>query len=164
MRKYFTYLVIAASLVYYAALPFVVAQAGGNPGLDTSNTASTAANAADAIPAIPAPLYMRVTAYASVPDETDGTPFITANGTHVYYGEAASNILPFGTKIEIPALFGDQVFTIEDRMSPRIKNTVDLWMPSVAKAVYFGVSHTNIVILSEPTSTGAVALAGAAKL
>jgi 3D (Asp-Asp-Asp) domain-containing protein len=160
MRKYFTYLVIAASLVYYAALPFVVAQAGGNPGLDTTNTASTAASAADAIPAIPTPLYMRVTAYASVPDETSDHPFIMADGNHVYNGAAASNLFPFGTKIEIPALFGGKIFTVEDRMSPRIKNTVDLWMPSVAKAVYFGVSHTNIVIISEPSSTKAVAFAG----
>jgi 3D (Asp-Asp-Asp) domain-containing protein len=158
MRKYFTYLVIAASLVYYAALPFVVAQAGGNPGMDTTNTASTAASAAEAIPTLPAPLYMRVTAYASVPDETDSTPFITANGTHVYFGEAASNILPFGTKIEMPALFGDQVFTIEDRMSPKIKNTIDVWMPSVGAAVHFGMDHTNILILSEPTSTAALAV------
>lgn len=158
MRKYFIYLVTAATLVYYAALPFVVAQAGGNPGVDTTNTASTAASATDAIPAIPAPLYMRVTAYASVPDETDSTPFITANGTHVYFGEAASNILPFGTKIEIPALFGTQIFTIEDRMSTRIKNTIDIWMPSVGAAVRFGMDHTNIVIISEPSSTEAVAM------
>jgi 3D (Asp-Asp-Asp) domain-containing protein len=166
MRKYFIYLVTATTLVYYAALPFVVAQAGGNPGgVDTStdNTASTAAIAADGIPSIPAPLYMRVTAYASVPDETDSTPFITANGTRVYYGEAASNILPFGTKIEIPALFGSQIFTIEDRMSEHIKNTIDIWMPTVAAAIRFGMDHTNIIIVSEPSSTEDMALANATK-
>lgn len=158
MRKYFTYLVMAATIVYYVALPFVVAQAGGNPGLDTTNTASTAASAAETIPAIPTPIYMRVTAYASVPDETSDHPFIMADGNHVYDGAAASNILPFGTKIEIPALFGDKVFTIEDRTSPRYRNTIDLWMSSVTKAVYFGVSHTNIIVLSEPTSTQALSL------
>lgn len=96
-------------------------------------------------------LVMRITAYASVPDETDNTPFITANGTHVHDGVVASNILPFGTKIEIPGLFGDKVFTVEDRMSRRIKNTIDIWMPTKLNAVDFGVTHTSVVVLgNEP--------------
>ncbi len=155
MKKIIIYLVTAASLVYYAALPFVVAQAGGNPGVDSTNTASTAITAAtgtSGTPIFPVPLYMRVTAYASVPDETDNTPFITADGSHVYFGEAASNIFPFGTRIKIPKLFGDQIFTIEDRMSTKIKNTIDIWMPSVNAAIRFGMDHANIVIVSRPIS------------
>jgi 3D (Asp-Asp-Asp) domain-containing protein len=92
-------------------------------------------------------LLVRVTAYASVPDETDNTPFITANGTHVHDGIVASNVLPFGTQIQIPKLFGDKVFTVEDRMNKRIKNTIDIWMPSVSSAVDFGMTHTSIIVL-----------------
>src|SRR5579864_3310915 len=85
--------------------------------------------------------YMRITAYSSSPDETDDTPFITANGTHVHDGIVATNILPFGTKVMMPALFGDKIFTVEDRMNRRIKNTMDIWMPSKRAALVFGVSH-----------------------
>ena len=94
-------------------------------------------------------LWVRVTAYASVPDETDNTPFITANGTHVRDGIVASNVLPFGTQIQIPELFGNKVFTVEDRMNKRIKNTIDIWMPSVGQAVNFGIEHAQIVILDQ---------------
>lgn len=154
MKKFTTYLVVLASLVYYSAIPLVMVQADGQLSASSSG-ASTPAFTTDgqfSMSTDPT-LYMRVTAYASVPDETDDTPFVTADGAHVYYGEAASNILPFGTKIEIPDLFGDKVFTIEDRMSTRIKNTIDVWMPSVGQAIHFGMSHTTIVILSKPTST-----------
>ena|ERR1700722_2764682 len=144
MKKFITYLVIAGSLAYYASLPFVVAQAGETP--------------ADA-PAAPIVLSnIRVTAYASVPDETSDHPFITASGEHVRDGIAASNVLPFGTKIEIPAVFGDKIFTIEDRTSPRYKYTIDLWMPSVAKAVVFGMTHTTIIVLGEGTTTQPLAI------
>ena len=97
-------------------------------------------------------LSMRITAYASVPDETDDTPFITADGATVHDGIVASNILPFGTKIRIPALFGSKIFTVEDRTSRRIKNTIDIWMPTVSAAVYFGVAHTSVVVLGDATS------------
>jgi 3D (Asp-Asp-Asp) domain-containing protein len=145
MKKFITLTIAVASVAYYAALPFLVAQAGGNPGIGpTGSTTNT-------------PFYMRVTAYASEVDETDSTPFITANGTHVHDGVAASNILPFGTEIQIPALFGDKIFTIEDRMSQRIKNTIDIWMPSRAQAIVFGANRADIVIVQTPTSSTALA-------
>jgi 3D (Asp-Asp-Asp) domain-containing protein len=145
MKKFIQYAVILAAAAYYAVLPFVVAQAGENPSA-TGTGAATAQMSTTT-------LYMRITAYASVPDETDSTPFITADGSHVYSGEAASNNLPFGTKIEIPQLFGDEVFTIHDRMSTKIKNTIDIWMPTVSAAIRFGMSHATIIVLGEPTST-----------
>ena len=98
-------------------------------------------------------LSMRITAYASVPEETDDTPFITANGTRVHDGIVASNILPFGTKIQIPALFGEKIFTVEDRMSKRIGNTIDIWMPTKLDAVDFGVTHTSVIVLGNVTSS-----------
>jgi 3D (Asp-Asp-Asp) domain-containing protein len=98
-------------------------------------------------------LAMRITAYASVPEETDDTPFITANGTFVHDGIVASNILPFGTKIQIPALFGSKVFTVEDRTNRRIKNTIDIWMSSKTKALRFGANNASVVVLDNETSS-----------
>jgi 3D (Asp-Asp-Asp) domain-containing protein len=149
MKKFITFVVVTASVAYYACLPFVVAQAGGTPGVDSPVTTSTN---------VLSVLTQRITAYASVPDETDSTPFITADGTHTRDGIAASNILPFGTRIQIPALFGDKIFVIHDRMSQRIKNTIDIWMPSVEKALYFGAQHASILVLGLPaTSTQTLA-------
>jgi 3D (Asp-Asp-Asp) domain-containing protein len=96
-------------------------------------------------------LTMRITAYASVPDETSDHPFITASGEHVRDGIVATNILPFGTEIKIPALFGDKVFVVEDRMNKRFQNTIDIWMKTKAEAIYFGVAHTSVVILNDPS-------------
>ncbi len=93
-------------------------------------------------------MHMKVTAYSSSVDETDNTPFITATGMHVRDGIVATNILPFGTKVTIPALFGDKVFTVEDRMAERMKNVIDIWMPSKSAALRFGVAYTNIVVLT----------------
>ncbi len=96
-------------------------------------------------------LPMRVTAYTSDVSETDDTPFITANGTYVRDGIIASNMLPFGTKVKIPALFGDKIFTVTDRMSPKFYRTIDIWMPEKTKALRFGVTYANVVILGTST-------------
>jgi len=92
-----------------------------------------------------------VTAYSSSPDETDDTPFITALGTQVRDGIVATNLLPFGTKLKIPALFGEKVFVVEDRMHRRKKNIIDIWMPSKAEALRFGASYTDVVIVTSET-------------
>ncbi len=156
MKKFITFAVVAVSTTYYACLPFVMAQAGGNPA--TSPVSAVSPDLAMATSGVVSVLAMRITAYASVPAETDNTPFITADGSHVADGIAASNILPFGTRIEIPALFGDKIFTIHDRMSQRIKNTIDLWMPTVKKAIIFGAQHASIFVLGSGTSTDQVAV------
>ena len=90
-----------------------------------------------------------ITAYSSTPDQTDCTPFITASGIRVKEGIIAANFLPFGTKILIPELFGDKVFTVEDRMHRRKTNNVDIWMSSRSKALKFGIARAKIVILEE---------------
>lgn len=90
-----------------------------------------------------------VTAYTSTPEETDDTPFITAAMTNVRDGIVAANFLPFGTKIKIPKLFGEKIFTVEDRMHERKSNFVDIWMDSKNEAKEFGISKTEIVILAE---------------
>ena len=93
-----------------------------------------------------------VTAYASVPGETDNTPYITASGQHVHDGTIASNWLPFGARVKIPALFGDKIFTVEDRMNQVFNNRADIWMPTVGQALRFGIQHLTVVILNDPHS------------
>ncbi len=119
-------------------------------GAATGSTAQVSAALVEASSA-PVTLHMRITAYSSTPDQTDSTPFITASGEHVRDGIVASNILPFGTKVMIPSLFGSKVFTVEDRMSPRIKNTIDIWMASTASAIRFGENFADVVILGAGT-------------
>lgn len=90
---------------------------------------------------------MTVTAYSSTPEETDDTPFITASGTHVRDGIVATNQFPFGTKVLIPQYFGEKVFVVEDRMHRRKKNNLDIWMSSKEKALRFGITTADVVIL-----------------
>lgn len=90
-----------------------------------------------------------VTAYSSTPEETDETPFITASMTKVRDGIIATNFLPFGTKVMIPKLFGEKVFTVEDRMHERKVNFVDVWMPTKEDAVNFGITYAEIVVIHE---------------
>jgi 3D (Asp-Asp-Asp) domain-containing protein len=89
-----------------------------------------------------------VTAYSSTPWQTDDTPEITASGKRVKDGIVANNMLPFGTKIRMPELYGNQVFTVEDRMN-QVKGNyhVDIWFPSYSEAKNFGAKMTYIEIL-----------------
>jgi len=91
-----------------------------------------------------------VTANSSTPGETDSTPFVTAAGTPVRDGIVANNLLPFGTKIKIPDLYGDKTFVVEDRMNRRKgNNQFDIWFPSHAQAENFGTETTYIEILED---------------
>ena len=90
---------------------------------------------------------MRVlaTAYSSTVDQCDSSPFITANGTHVHDGTLAANFLKFGTKVKFPALYGDKIFIVEDRMRSNTK--VDLWFPTRQEAKNFGARVVEMEIL-----------------
>lgn len=93
-------------------------------------------------------IKMVVTAYSSTPEQTDDTPFITASNTHVRDGIVANNMLPFGSKIRIPELYGDKVFIVEDRMHQRKgKYHLDIWFPEYSQAKNFGAKITYIEIL-----------------
>lgn len=70
-----------------------------------------------------------VTAYNSVPWQTDSTPCISADGSNICElknkgEESCAAALPFGTKINIPG-FG--VCTVRDRLAPRFSNRIDLY-------------------------------------
>lgn len=94
-----------------------------------------------------------VTAYNSLPGQTDSTPCITASGLNVCERNAedviATNFshLPFGTKIRLPELFGDKIFIVEDRMNRRYWQTADIWMKNYQAAKNFGKKYTVMEIL-----------------
>ncbi|MEK7120074.1 MAG: hypothetical protein AAB824_00860 [Patescibacteria group bacterium] len=90
---------------------------------------------------------LTITGYSSTPEQTDSDPFITASGRWVRSGIIAANFLPFGTKIKIPEIFGDRVFTVEDRMARKHPDKVDIWFSSEAEALRFGIKTADIVIL-----------------
>ena len=92
-------------------------------------------------------LKVLVTAYSSTVDQTDDTPFITASGKHVRDGIVATNVLPMGTRIRLPQLYGDRIFVVEDRMHPRKGYQVDIWFPEYWQAKNFGVKTTHIEVL-----------------
>lgn len=88
-----------------------------------------------------------VTAYSSTVWQTDDTPFITASGTLVRDGIVATNILPMGTKIKMPDIYGDKVFVVEDRMHPSKRMHIDVWFEEYSDALNFGAKHTTIEVL-----------------
>ena len=93
-------------------------------------------------------LQVKVTSYSSTVEETDSDPFITASGKHVRDGTVANNLLPFGTKVMFPEIFGDKVFIVEDRMNPRVGiYSFDIWSSSTQVAINFGVKRTTVVII-----------------
>lgn len=93
------------------------------------------------------PKRVIVTAYSSTPEQTDDTPFITAAGTTVRDGIIAANFLPFGTRVKLPEIYGDKVFTVEDRMHPRKVYQVDIWFPTYSEAKNFGAQSSAVEIV-----------------
>lgn len=89
-----------------------------------------------------------ITAYTSTPDQTDDSPFIGASGKHVYDGMIAANWLPFGTKIKIPSVYGDKIFTVDDRMNSRYGyGRLDVWLDvSKTEARKFGVKRVEVEV------------------
>lgn len=102
-----------------------------------------------------------ITAYTSTPGQTDSTPFIGASGKHVYDGMIAANWLPFGTKVKIPALYGDKVFTVDDRMNSRYGyGRMDIWLDTTrTEALKFGVKRVEVQIFYEEPPTKKLVIA-----
>jgi len=89
-----------------------------------------------------------VTAYSSTPWETQGDPFITASGARVRDGIIANNLLPLGTKVKIPEIYGDKIFVVEDRMNKnKGKYQIDIWFSDHWQALDFGAKRTYIEVL-----------------
>mgnify|MGYP001588342437 CR=1 FL=1 len=92
------------------------------------------------------------TAYSPTPAQTDSDPYIAASGETVYEGMIAANFLPFGTKVKIPKLFGEQIFIVKDRMNKRFNKAVplriDIFFFDYKIAKNFGIKETEIIIIN----------------
>ena len=91
-----------------------------------------------------------VTGYSSTPCQTWGDPFITASGSWVEDGIIANNLLPFGTKVRLPELYGNKIFVVKDRMHSRKKDyNMDIWFSSTQAALNFGINKTYVEVIEE---------------
>ncbi len=88
-----------------------------------------------------------VTGYSSTVAQCGPDPFITASGQRVRSGIVATNLLPIGTRIRIPEVFGNQVFEVQDRMAQRYWGRVDVWFPEYSQAIRFGVRRLKVEVL-----------------
>lgn len=145
MPKMSKRIILAALLVLLGTLKVGIIQGAVEPTAKPEYQSATVAESP-----ITSDKWMNVvaTSYSSRVQETSNHPFITASGTHVHQGTLAANWLPFGTKVEIPELFGDTIFTVEDRMNKRYDDTnhIDIWSNSTDKALQFGVKDARIEI------------------
>ncbi|MCL4529285.1 MAG: hypothetical protein M1282_07720, partial [Chloroflexi bacterium] len=98
LKKAYAFATLAAAFVATVA-PGIIRAADLTPHnislfANAQPSGTTLAQIASIQTTLPPILFLRVTAYASTPDETDSTPFIMADGNHVYDGAAASNLFP----------------------------------------------------------------------
>jgi 3D (Asp-Asp-Asp) domain-containing protein len=111
----------------------------------------TAAYAADQSVQIVKKYKVVATAYSSEPAQTDDTPCITANGYDVCAANkenvVAANFLKIGTKVRVPALYGNKIFYVYDRMNPKYNTRMDFWKKSKQTAIDFGVKYIEIEIV-----------------
>ena len=91
---------------------------------------------------------VKITAYTSSADECGNDLGITSSGELARDGIVACNFLPRGTRIKIPALFGNKEFVVKDRMKRRKWNFVDVWVETKKTAFQIGKRASKIVILS----------------
>jgi 3D (Asp-Asp-Asp) domain-containing protein len=119
------------------------------------NAASRATNVRSGLSAV-----VRSTAYNSIPNQTDSTPFITATGTRTRFGVIALSRdllrkFPYGTRVRIEDLSGrfngllaGRIFIVEDTMHPRKVNTVDVWMSTRSQAMQWGVRNIRVTAVN----------------
>ncbi len=98
------------------------------------------------------PIDVKVSAYNSVPEQTDDDPFIGAWGDTLKYRvksiAVSRDLIPLGlkhnTEVMIEGLPG--VYLVKDKMAARWKNKIDIYMgDKVKKAKKWGVKDLSIV-------------------
>lgn len=106
-----------------------------------------------AIEALGAPIRVvsvPVTAYNSLPGQTDSTPCITANGFNLCLNNQqnviAANFLKFGTKVRFPDYDPNTIYTVQDRMNARYAYRADIWMKNISDARQFGLKNLKMEI------------------
>ena len=157
-------LVVILSLFVNSLLPQVVeaktsflAQLSNLFSNDTVEAITVAPSFPDMAEAEPRKVILAVmTAYSSDVGQTDDSPCIPADSTYdlcEHYNQEgeqntiATNFLPLGTKVKFPELYGDKIFVVRDRMNARYGyGRGDIWMPSRAEAVSFGVKRVKMEV------------------
>ena len=141
---------VSACFIICVCLLGIVVPEATSADFNSTTNASYVAKVANKSQKAVQTIKVLVTAYSSTPDETDSTPLITASGKNVGDGIVANNLLPFGTKIRIPKLYGNKIFTIQDRMNKnKSKYHIDIWMPEKGLAINFGIKTAEIEVLQD---------------
>jgi 3D (Asp-Asp-Asp) domain-containing protein len=139
--------IIAGILVGVSLLGIVIPQIS-NADFANIKNASYVVKASNETKKANKAIKVIITAYSSTPEQTDDTPFITASGKTVADGIVANNMLPFGTQIRIPSIFGNKIFVVQDRMNKRKSDYhIDIWFPTYMEAKNFGVKTAEIEVL-----------------
>ena len=140
---------LLAMVVLALAYPGIAAAPSGVAPY-TDAVQRQAESAADA-PRVVRRFKVVVTAYNSVPEQTDSTPCITANGYDLCTANAenvvAANFLRFGTKLRLPDYTAEKIYTVQDRMHPRFDRRLDLWMRSTNDAKSFGARYLTVEVI-----------------
>ena len=112
-------------------------------------------------------LTVRSTAYNSIPNQTDSSPFQTSTGARTRYSIIALSRdllrrIPYGSRVRLQdigawsngrgsgkynAMLKDTIFVVEDTMHPRKNGTVDVWLPARRQAMQWGVRRLNLQVV-----------------
>jgi 3D (Asp-Asp-Asp) domain-containing protein len=112
-------------------------------------------------------LVAKSTAYNSIPNQTDSTPFVTATGARTRFGVVALSRdllrrIPYGSIVRIEdmgswtngrgrgtynRMLSGVNFIVEDTMHPRKRNTVDVWMPTRRAAIQWGARQIRVTVI-----------------
>lgn len=175
-RSFGKVLLISLFVVQALVSPLTVVQAASTTTQVSATTTSVQITSSDIVfddmPAIeeavvqevlppPRPVALKtyvmdMTAYTSTVEECDADPFITADGSYVRDGIIATNILPFGTKVRFPDVFGDRVFEVHDRMNARYTYRADIWMNDQKAMRQFGIKRNmkmEVIEMGKPKQT-----------
>jgi 3D (Asp-Asp-Asp) domain-containing protein len=152
MKQIHNYIIFIIGLTLFTISIGIIGLETSNKGLDSQEKSFISFASSPIVKnqenSVKKTINVVITAYSSCPTETDDTPFITANGSTVTEGIVANNLLPFGTQIRIPELYGNKVFVVQDRMNyKKGYYHVDIWFPSKEQAIQFGAVKTYIEVL-----------------
>ena len=146
--------VLIMSLVWQFAFPRITSLAAYDPEIIKQEIeAEVLAKELSEIEKLGKPskvMTIAVTAYNSLPGQTDSTPCTTANGFDLCKNNKqnviAANFLPFGTKVRFPDYDPNTIYTVQDRMNARYYYRADIWMKEFSDARQFGYKNLKVEI------------------
>lgn len=93
-------------------------------------------------------MYLKVSAYNSIEDQTDNDPYTGAWNNKVRKGMVAisRDLEEFGLTNKTPIILEGKEYTILDRMHSRKRKQVDIWMERKCDAEHWGLKVCQIEI------------------